>query len=121
MSHSFQNMNLFTEKVRLVRLVNLVDELARLAFLLSSFCAGSLSQYDAYLIYCVFTLLAVHLRDVDDFHDISVSISDGLHLNGVAKTTLSNHFQFAIPVHIYSISFKFKIIAFKICFKLYDL
>lgn len=69
---------------------------------------------DTYFINGVFSLLTVHLRHIDNlrklsrdkdhseftyFHHISVSVSDGLDLDCVAKATFSNYFQLTVPVH----------------------
>ena len=57
----------------------------------------------SYLVDSVFSLLAIHFRDVDDFHDVGLTVGYRLDLNGVAKTTFTDDFEFAISIHVFSL------------------
>ena len=43
-----------------------------------------------YLIDGVFSLFTVHLGDVNDFHNVGVTVGHRLHLDGVAKAAFSD-------------------------------
>ena len=49
---------------------------------------------------CIFSLLAVHLRNIDDLHDVSLSVVDCLHKHGEPKRALSDNLEFPILFHI---------------------
>ena len=56
-----------------------------------------------HLVDCIFALLSVHLRHINDLHHICLAICYGLHLYGVAEATLTDDFELAIPVHVFQI------------------
>ena len=55
----------------------------------------------AYLVDRIFSLLSVHFRDVNDLHDVRLTVGYRLHLHCVAEATLANYFEFSVPVHVF--------------------
>ena len=48
----------------------------------------------------VLPLLAVHLGDVDDFHDVSLSVVDGLDEDGESERAFADDLELAILLHM---------------------
>ena len=62
---------------------------------------------NTYLINGIFALFSVHLRHIDNLHDVGVSVGYRLDLHGVAEATFANDFQFPVPVHCLRTNSKF--------------